>query len=209
MTAVEIDVGSTNRGHLGIWHVRKEEVFPPNGIWRGFRSIHYVLRDLRLPSLLEGIHDLRSFLSLIQEFYPQINTVMLDIKEPGISSLVVNDVVNSGFKRKLVISLPFYKELMEYRRLKAGTPTEIYASISASPQPPEIIANLGFDGISIRSSFLTDAFVNSARNSSLTIAAWVVNNPSIAVRLSKLGINYLITDKPGEVKDAVKQNLQR
>ena len=66
-------------------------------------------------------------------------------------------------------------------------------------------AAAGLAGISLSYKIIDESVMQLARESGLEIHAWTVNDPEIAKNLVKLGVNALITDRPGWLKNELKK----
>ncbi len=64
----------------------------------------------------------------------------------------------------------------------------------------------GFEGLDLNQGFPFDEVsVKMIKDKGLTLAVWTVNEPETAVRLAKLGIDSITTDKPELIRAALKE----
>ena len=72
------------------------------------------------------------------------------------------------------------------------------------PHPPERIAlarRNNLDGLSAQYTGITAEFAEQARSEGLQLYAWTVNDPAEVKRLVGLGIDGIVTDRPGLIRE--------
>ncbi|PKM64729.1 MAG: hypothetical protein CVU96_01335 [Firmicutes bacterium HGW-Firmicutes-20] len=68
---------------------------------------------------------------------------------------------------------------------------------------PVLLNNPSIDVISMKSSFVTQSIVSQVHNANKKILVWTVNSRSEIERMSRLGVNNIITDRPFYAKDVI------
>ncbi len=62
---------------------------------------------------------------------------------------------------------------------------------------------IGADGVDLKAStgILDKAFVATLRDNGLEFHVWTVNDPKLAVRMIRLGVDSITTDRPGWLRE--------
>jgi glycerophosphoryl diester phosphodiesterase len=68
---------------------------------------------------------------------------------------------------------------------------------------PVLLANPSIDVISMKSSFVTQSIVSQVHGANKKILVWTVNSRSEIERMSRLGVNNIITDRPFYAKEVI------
>lgn len=68
---------------------------------------------------------------------------------------------------------------------------------------PVLLANPSIDVISMKSSFATQTIVSQVHDANKKILVWTVNSRSEIERMSRLGVNNIITDRPFYAKEVI------
>lgn len=68
---------------------------------------------------------------------------------------------------------------------------------------PALLANSYIDVISMKSSFVTQSIVRQVHNANKKILVWTVNTRSEIERMSHLGVDNIITDRPFYAKEVI------
>ncbi|MBN1125147.1 MAG: glycerophosphodiester phosphodiesterase [Sedimentisphaerales bacterium] len=75
------------------------------------------------------------------------------------------------------------------------------------PHDPAWIAQVrqyGIDGLDVHYAGLTESFAKDALSAGLGLYVWTVNDPIEALRLQKLGVHGITTDRPAWLKEQMK-----
>jgi len=74
-----------------------------------------------------------------------------------------------------------------------------------SDRPEELLARCraaGLDGLDLKyDSALGSEFIQQLRAAGLGLYVWTVNEPEVAIRLARLGVDGITTDRPGWLRE--------
>ncbi len=76
--------------------------------------------------------------------------------------------------------------------------------IPHDPQLIQVAADNGLDGMDVHYAGVTKQFADSARSAGQKLYVWTVDDPAEAARLAKLGIAGITTNRPGWLREQLK-----
>ena len=137
-----------------------------------------------------------------KEIVPLLRTTI--IKKGKISQIVIMgfDLDTVSGAKKIMPELPVY--------WLVNTRTNGFTR-KFLPYDSEIITRAlasNIDGLSARYPGITGDFAEMVKSSGLELYAWTVNSHKEAVRLTKLGVDGIITNRPGWLANKLKQHVQ-
>jgi len=68
---------------------------------------------------------------------------------------------------------------------------------------PALLNNSAIDVISMKSSFVTQSIIRQVHDANKKILVWTVNSRAEIERMSRLGVNNIITDRPFYAKEVI------
>ena len=121
----------------------------------------------------------------------------------------------SGKKSEQLTIICFTHEVVKEAK-KLAPESQVYWLVSpkkeskgASPTVEELIAqakDAGVDGLALQSTFPIDAaWVEIAKAADLRIFVWTVDDPALAKKLVACGVEGLITNRPGWLREQLAQ----
>ncbi|MBL8048159.1 MAG: hypothetical protein JNJ45_05705 [Chthonomonas sp.] len=141
-----------------------------------------------------GVPDLGQLMSLTSKRI----VLVIEIKDgDGIERRMV-DLIRARKMEDQVIIFSFHAERMaEVERLN---PKLITVLLHGGKIKPEELANLKTDGIGVHFSNCDEPLARAARERKLPLFVWTVPPGPEVDRLRQLGVNFIITDHPREVR---------
>jgi glycerophosphoryl diester phosphodiesterase len=187
---VEVDV-YIDGNKLVVGHPRERRRYP-------------LLRE-RIASLLAGIHISRGVdLSRLPRLVGPGRLIWLDLKSRDSARLLHSMPREVVEWPRLVVSTRYHDEVPLIRSVAPRA----LAFLSLQSRPPSLESltrPARALGVTIESTYIDEGLVSEARSAGVLLAAWVVNEPEEAARLIKLGVDYIITDFPGVVREACRR----
>jgi len=109
-----------------------------------------------------------------------------------------NQIVIIGFNLDTVkASKKRMPDIPTYWLVGTQKDKETEAWIPHSTSLVDQMAGSGLDGLNVHWAGITEAFAESVHAAHLDLGSWTVNDPAEAVRLVKLGVRSITTDRPG------------
>lgn len=126
--------------------------------------------------------------------------LMLDLKgdDPRLAQLVVEDLTSYFSARRLTVCARAWPLLERFEGLpvrrvhSVGTPRQLRELLRAASTKP-------FEGVSIHERLLDLAAVTELRRVANVVMTWPVNDLARAAELVRLGVDGLISDRPGAI----------
>lgn len=79
--------------------------------------------------------------------------------------------------------------------------------IPHDPQLAQTAKNKGLDGLDVHYAGVTKEFADAVKASGLKLYVWTVDDPEEAIRLIKLGVDGITTNRPGWLREQVKYDM--
>ena len=79
--------------------------------------------------------------------------------------------------------------------------------IPHDPQLAQTAKEKGFDGLDVHYAGVNKEFVDAVKASGLKLYVWTVDDPEDAIRLIRLGVDGITTNRPGWLRDQVKNDI--
>jgi glycerophosphoryl diester phosphodiesterase len=79
--------------------------------------------------------------------------------------------------------------------------------IPHDPQLAQTAKEKGLDGLDVHYAGVTKEFADAVKASGLKLYVWTVDEPEEAIRLIKLGVDGITTNRPGWLREQVKDDL--
>jgi len=80
---------------------------------------------------------------------------------------------------------------------------------SHDPLLLDIVDESGLDALNVHFGGVTEEFMKHVQKKEQPLYVWTVNDPDEAVRLAGLGVDGITTDKPQEIRKAIKEAYPR
>ncbi len=171
-------------------------------LWRTARDPRAVadLTRVDIKALPKAVRPLR--LSRILERYARRCRFLIDLKEPTriMERRLFGLVRDLGLERAVVIQS--LDEASLRRLARRGLAVAPLHERRPGDRTLNRARNLGAAGITVRHQHVGPELIAAARRLDLAVRAWTVNAPADAHRLVALGVDGLITDRPGEIRAA-------
>jgi len=188
---IEIDViRDLETGELILHHAREDELFKLSIERKASRLIEFMVSHIPFMKP-KKLYDILKMLSGRAD-------VMLDIKWRGLVRDLAELLHEIDFKGNVYVTSKYHRDLLEIKRLAPKVKT----LVSFDDQPimcAEYVAKLKADGASVRVAFVDKELVNEMHRHGYILAAWTVNDITIAKYLASLGVDMIITDIPIEI----------
>jgi len=173
--------------------------------------VHYASGAVRVPTLAEA-------LQLAQRLTMSVNIEIKSLPRlyPGITEKVVRLIQSMRMQPQILLSSFDHVQLLEVRRLSSEIPTAALTSdrlakigeyvrqlLGADAYHPGCYGDydsLGFGSVTGR---IDPTSVREAREASLAVNVWTVNDPSHIRALIEHGVTWIVTDYPNRVRDVL------
>lgn len=202
--SVEIDVQMTSDGVIVLGH--DASLKRVAGVNRSIASMTFAqLEQLDVGSWFSKSYEGTRIpaLSEVLELCSQKNGLNIEIKYVGKNSELPEKTAEMikayGMENQCVVTstnLPYL------RRVKAVLP-EVRTGYIISAAYGNFYSSEDIDFISIRSGFVTSALMQNAHEQGKAVYAWTVNSKSELERLTLLGVDGIITDRPVLAREIV------
>ena len=132
----------------------------------------------------------------------------IEIKEQGFEKQLLELLDKLKITQKYVISSFDISVIQKIKELNSNIPTAfLYGRIIIHLQT--LISKSQCDGIHPKHTFVNRRLISEARYYRLAVRAWTVDNPRKAWKLTKLGINGIITNNPKKILLYLKEKQQK
>ncbi len=128
------------------------------------------------------------------EILPELRRVLADAKRPAKEIAVISFNFDSVRESKRLFPESEHYFLFGYKKEPEANP-DIATLISRCREA-------GLDGLDLHFNWpITEAFVSQIREAGLKLIAWTVDDPEVAVRLVKAGVDGITTNRPQWLRD--------
>ncbi|MBN2594873.1 MAG: hypothetical protein JXA81_15310, partial [Sedimentisphaerales bacterium] len=79
--------------------------------------------------------------------------------------------------------------------------------IPHDPQHVQTAKDKGLDGLDVHYAGVTKEFADAVKVAGLKLYVWTVDDPEEAIRLIKLGVNGITTNRPGWLREQLKDRI--
>lgn len=204
---IEIDVQETKEGKVVLMH--DSSLFRTTGVYGKVSEM--TLEELR--SLDAGgwfskdyigtkIPTLEEVLQLCKGKKKLNIEIKAEKDMPDLEEKVVALIEKYDFVRQCVVTSTYKESLNKVKELNQDIVTG-YILLSAYGR---YYLDEEIDFLSIRASFVNERVIRLAHKYGKEVHAWTVNSEKEAVRLSQLGVDNIITDKPDYVRQKLYEN---
>jgi len=160
------------------------------------------------------------FLADIIETIPPGRKLYVEIKcEKEVLPILHKLIIQSGKMSQIVIigfdleTVALSKELIDvptYWLKGTDKDEETEEWIPHDPQLVQMAKNKGLDGLDVHYAGVTKEFVRAVKASGLKLYIWTVDDPEEAIRLVKLGVDGITTNRPAWLREQLSRtNLIR
>ncbi len=157
-------------------------------------------RGERIPSLEEAIETLRDKMLVNVELKTK------SIPGDGLEGKVVALVEKMGLESSVILSSfnPF-----SIRRVKQINPTLTVGLLFSDDQPIHLrrawaARFVRINGLHPRYPLVTERLIRRARANKWFVGTWTVDEADVAARLFRAGVNIVMTNRPRQLRDALK-----
>lgn len=172
-------------------------------LWRTAHDPRAVASVTRadVKALPKAVRPLR--LSKILERYEGRCRFLLDLKDPSpvMEKRLTRLLRDFGMEDAVVVQS--LDEVSLRRLARRGLSVAPLHDRRPGPRALDRARNLGASGVTLRHQHVTAELLAAAAQRGLAVRAWTVNEPAEAVRLAALGVDGLITDRPGAIRVAL------
>ena len=133
-----------------------------------------------------------------KEILPVLNSLIME-------SGKVSQIVIIGFDIEVVTSSKQLIDVPTYwlRGTKKVKETEQW--IPHDPELVQIVEDRGLDGLDVHYAGVTKEFVDDARAAGQKLYVWTVDDPEEAIRLVRLGVTGITTNRPEWLRERLKE----
>ncbi len=195
--AVEFDVRSTRDGVIVLFHDEKlDRLLKIRGRLRDktYSDLQrYTIRGEKIPTLQEALELLKR---------SKVN-VVIEIKEPDITSKVLDIVDESGIEKDRILIVSFHHEIqheVESRGYRFGA---IFVC------RPKSLRNMFGNELPYvilpRHDMIDRGLVEEAHSLGVKVGTWVINDEEDLLKVLDLGVDMVASDYPDRIIRALKQ----
>ncbi len=135
-----------------------------------------------------------------QEILPYLRELIADSGKMSRIVIIAFDLETAAMSKEL-IDVPTYW-LKGTEKIK-----ETEQWVPHDPQLVQTAKNKGLDGLDVHYAGVTKEFTDAVKASGQKLYAWTVDEPEEAIRLIKLGVDGITTNRPGWLRDQVKDDI--
>jgi len=200
---VEVDVRATRDGRLVLMHDEAVDR-TTNG--------HGLLRSLTLKQVKqlsaggEAIPTLEEAIELALELGIGL---MIEVKEPDTVSAVAETVSKLGAEGSTIFTSLYHEAILRLRHACPGA-LGYGVAVSSAPLRPWLLAlDAGANMLLPRSPYVSPSLVKGCHDNSIHVVPWTVDGLPEALRLVRLGVDGLVTNRPDVVVKLLKDLGER
>lgn len=131
--------------------------------------------------------------------------VMIDLKVKGIADKVAKIINSIEFNGTVYVSSRYHRELVRIKHL--APQAKALASFSSEPiNLAEYIHKAGLDGVSVHAAYVDKDIIDELHSYKYIVAVWTVNDPMLALYLTSLKVDMIITDIPETIGRIIEQS---
>ncbi len=202
---LEVDIRMTADGTLVLWHdANMERVFGLDGkisdlTWDQIKNrdagswFGPGFADERVATLKDAIEIARGRASLYVDIKPDDDT-------PSLTRDVVRLLQQEQAVEGTVVAAAEHHVLREARKLEPRLKTALLAQFVIGP-----LDEGSFDILGLRRNRASAAAVARARNQGYELHVWTVNQPAAMERFIDMGVDNIITDRPGVLTELLRE----
>ena len=133
---------------------------------------------------------------------------MIEAKPYGVGADLARAVDRSRARNRTCIVSFLPDELRAAKSVSPDIPCYLLFDARPARDIVELILDFGFDGADVQWSWMDKSFVERMHRAALAVVASTVNEPGSVAELIRLGVDYVDTDRPGDIvaaRDALKR----
>ncbi|MEM2768370.1 MAG: glycerophosphodiester phosphodiesterase [Candidatus Pacearchaeota archaeon] len=180
---IECDVRKSKDNELVVIH--------DSSLQRLWRRAEYVnelnadeLKNFKIPKLSEVIDLIKKYKDV---------KLLIEIKEEGIEEKLIDLLKKKHFLRKAIIVSFFEKSLEKIKQISNVKTGFIF---SVRLDAIEVALKLKPNFIIPRYDVITKELIKIAHKNKMKVIAWTINDKNTALKLIKIGVDGIATDKP-------------
>ncbi|MEM1577399.1 MAG: glycerophosphodiester phosphodiesterase [Candidatus Pacearchaeota archaeon] len=184
---IECDVRKSKDNELVVIH--------DSSLQRLWRRAEYVnelnadeLKNFKIPKLSEVIDLIKKYKDV---------KLLIEIKEEGIEEKLIDLLKKKHFLRKAIIVSFFEKSLEKIKQISNVKTGFIF---SVRLDAIEVALKLKPNFIIPRYDAITKELIKIAHKNKMKVIAWTINDKNTALKLIKIGVDGIATDKPDLLK---------
>jgi len=162
----------------------------------------------------EGVPTLRKVLATFPQTY--VNIDIKDTRLPGVEGVVLDVLREAGATGRVLVASAGYGVLRRFRKLGGGecdtgaSRLEIGAFYGLSLLRLERLLRPAYAALQVPVDYgslrlVTPRFVRAAHSRGVRVDAWTINDPAQMRRLLDLGVDTVITDRPGTLAGVLEE----
>ena len=147
------------------------------------------------------------FLYEIIDTVPANRKLFIEIKAGAgtIESLIRDDIISSGKMSQMVIISFQLTALINSKQLMPDVPA-YYLKYGVTDEQEKLtliqtVQNNGLDGLAVHQGMITETFAQAVFDAGQKLYVWTVDSDSKAIELLELGVDGIITNRPGWIRD--------
>jgi len=146
------------------------------------------------------------FLSEILETVPPQKTLVVEIKCGSEVLPHLKRVVDNSGKKNQVVFISFgWDTILDTKKVFPENKCYwLSSSKGGLKNKIEQIAEKGLEGVNLNHKIIDEEVMQMASENNLEVLTWTVDDPEEAKRLAKLGVKGITTNRPGWLKDQIK-----
>jgi glycerophosphoryl diester phosphodiesterase len=148
------------------------------------------------------------FLTEILELVPKKQKLVIEIKSNKELVPILKEQIEKSGKKKQCIIISFdFDALVDAKKAMPEIPA-YYLSSTVTPQTfddllPRLHENK-IDGLNLNYSIINQEVADLCKKNNFPLLAWTVDDPEIAKKLIAMGVTAITTNKPKEMREALK-----
>lgn len=148
------------------------------------------------------------FLMEILELIPKKQKLVIEIKSNKELVPILKEQIEKSGKKKQCIIISFdFEALVDAKAAMPEIPA-YYLSSKVTPQTfDELLPRLKenkIDGLNLNFSTITPEVAELCKKNNVPLLAWTVDDPEVAKKLIAMGVTAITTNKPKEMREALK-----
>lgn len=148
------------------------------------------------------------FLNEILELIPKKQKLVIEIKsDKELVPLLKNEIEKSGKKAQCIIISFDFDALAEAKKAMPEIPAYFLSSKVTAQTLHELLPRLKenkIDGLNLNFTTITPELAELCKKNNIPLLAWTVDDPEIAKKLIAMGVSAITTNKPKELREALK-----
>ena len=171
--------------------------------WEQLKTLVVIPRETNRP---EYTHETIPLLEDILSTIPENRMLVIEIKTGPEILPYLQEVISKHWKSGSISFIAFdFETIKQAKVLYPEVPCYYLSSFKSDLNNHfDAVVESGLDGVDLRHNIINRELVEQCHASGLDVWCWTVNDPETALKMQKLGVSAVTTDRPAWLKN----NLQ-